>query len=472
MDALPSSAAERAAFGGGGGPLEGVLELGERRVPASLRPFGQLALEAHLGATLGDGERAEALTVALPGGPQRLGPCRFAATEGPGNGRLFFLENLYDCRALCLFGRVVDLRVVFHNLPAVLSQKDRIRPEFRDHAAGLAYDLSVFRRFFDEQDRALSAEPADAAIAGAQALLATEGRRFLSFLDGKVEELGELVRGYGPEEHERHGFYLRRLLWPYLMVSEFLRRTNLKPRGHSGDAEVMRMIHEDAYLGASTFAQLMHKHPLSTPAAEAVRARRWLVRQELSLARERWPKRARARVLSLACGPACELEEVLCLEPGLPEGLELVLVDQDPAALELARRSVRAAEVRLSRAVKVRYEQGSARTMLRARDLKNRLGECGFIYSMGLFDYLTAPVARAVLARAFDLLAPGGTLLVGNFHVGCPTRVHMDYWGDWPLVYRTEEAFLALAEGLPYGARALAYERTRCQMFLRLEKPA
>lgn len=81
-------------------------------------------------------------------------------------------------------------------------------------------------------------------------------------------------------------------------------------------------------------------------------------------------------------------------------------------------------------------------------------------------------MARALLARAYDLLAPRGTLLVGNFHVACPTRVHMDYWGDWPLIYRTEEAFLALAEGLPYAGRTIIYDDTRSQMFLRLEKPA
>jgi extracellular factor (EF) 3-hydroxypalmitic acid methyl ester biosynthesis protein len=108
--------------------------------------------------------------------------------------------------------------------------------------------------------------------------------------------------------------------------------------------------------------------------------------------------------------------------------------------------------------------------MLRARDLEARLGGCAFVYSMGLFDYLTAPVARAVLARAFSLVAPGGTLVVGNFHEKSPTRVHMDYWGDWPLTYRSEEAFLALAEGLPCATRDLVYDDTGCQMFLSLTR--
>jgi hypothetical protein len=108
--------------------------------------------------------------------------------------------------------------------------------------------------------------------------------------------------------------------------------------------------------------------------------------------------------------------------------------------------------------------------MLRSRDLGQRLGEFEFVYSMGLFDYLTAPVARAVLAKAWELVAPGGTLLVGNYHVDSPSRVYMDYWADWPLVYRTEESFLALAEGLPGAARSVELDETGCQMFLVLEK--
>jgi extracellular factor (EF) 3-hydroxypalmitic acid methyl ester biosynthesis protein len=108
--------------------------------------------------------------------------------------------------------------------------------------------------------------------------------------------------------------------------------------------------------------------------------------------------------------------------------------------------------------------------MLRTRDLRGRLGVFDFIYSMGLFDYLTAPVARAVLARTVDLLAPGGEIVVGNFHVTTPTRTYMDYWADWTLIYRSEESLLALAEGLPIASARIDFDETRCQMFLRLQR--
>jgi extracellular factor (EF) 3-hydroxypalmitic acid methyl ester biosynthesis protein len=107
--------------------------------------------------------------------------------------------------------------------------------------------------------------------------------------------------------------------------------------------------------------------------------------------------------------------------------------------------------------------------MLRDRGLRDRLGRFHVVYSMGLFDYLTPPVAKAVLARLVDLLEPGGAVVVGNFHSSQPSRVYMDYWMDWPLYYRTEESFHALAEGLPARA-SLSFDPTGCQMFLKLER--
>jgi extracellular factor (EF) 3-hydroxypalmitic acid methyl ester biosynthesis protein len=81
-------------------------------------------------------------------------------------------------------------------------------------------------------------------------------------------------------------------------------------------------------------------------------------------------------------------------------------------------------------------------------------------------------VARAVLARLFDLLQPGGVLLVGNYHESNPSRLYMEYWLDWCLYHRTEASFLELADGLPAARRGITFDPTGCQMFLRLERGA
>jgi extracellular factor (EF) 3-hydroxypalmitic acid methyl ester biosynthesis protein len=444
---------------------------GGRVFPLTAAAASRLSLhvDLHGGARLEDGAVLDA-----DAGPVRLGRCRFVADGGAARestGRLLFLDEVHDCRALVHDGRLVDLRGFFQNLPLVIAQRDRIRPEFRDHVANVAYDLAVYKRFFDEQDRILADEPEDVAHAARDVLVRTEGREFFAFIDRTLAELERIVAGFSQEEHERHGFYLRRQLWPYLMASEFLRRTNLKPRGYAGDAELMLMLYENAHAGTSTFGQLVHKHPCGTRAADAVRARRLLVPRVLREVSARFADGAPRgfRFLSLAAGPARELEEIV-REPADAERFDCTLLDQDPFALDLARESVRRVEARLGARLSVRYVQDSVRTMLRARDLPRALGLHHFVYSMGLFDYLTGPVARAVLVKAYDLLEPGGTLLVGNYHVRTPTRFYMAYWADWSLFYRNEDSFLQLAEGLD-GAASIEFDESGCQMFLRLEKP-
>lgn len=435
-----------------------------------------LGIEVLGGGPIPDGAVFASIEVDVERGPLRLGRCRFAADAGAAHasrGRLVFLDDVYDCRSLVHEGRFVDLRGFFHNLPLVLAQREGIRPEFREFCSQFVYDLSVYKKFFDEQDRIVGEEPDDVAHAAREALLRTEGRRFLRFLDGKIGEMSRIVSGYTEEEHERHGFYLRRQIWPYLMASEFLRRTNLKPRGYAGDAELMLMLYENSYLGTWVFNQLMHKHPVETPAAEAVRARRRLIPRVLREVQGRFPGLPPFgfKFLSLAAGPASELEEIVRHREDA-ERLDVTLLDQDPFALDLARETVRRLEAARGVRLPVRYVQDSVRTMIRTRDLARDVGRHHFVYSMGLFDYLTTPVARAVLAKAYGLLLPGGTLLVGNYHVANVDRFYMAYLADWSLTYRNEEGFLALAEGLDPASASIEFEESRSQMFLKLEKPA
>ncbi len=403
--------------------------------------------------------------------PFRLGRCRFVAPAGErhADGRLLFLDDVYDCRSLVHEARFTDLRGFFRNLPLVIAQRERVRLEFERWVAALLYDLAVHRRFFDEQDRIIDEEPHDVAAAARGALLAGEGGRFLAFLEQKDRELEELVAGYTKEEHERHGFYLRRMAWHFIVGSDIHRRTNLKPRGYAGDAEMMRLIYENQPAGHYAFDRLLHKHAVSKPGAEAVRARRRLVAGLLREMDAQFGHPTPFRFLSVASGPAWELRDVF-LSPADAGRFECTLLDQDTQALEAARASV--AELESEHGpIHATVVNESVRTMLRDRTLRERLGTFQYVYSMGLFDYLTPPVARAVLSRLYELLAPRGSLVVGNFAAANRNRVYMDYWLDWPLYYRTEESFRALADGL--GAHvSVTFDPTGCQMFLRLDRPA
>src|SRR5258706_13242790 len=98
------------------------------------------------------------------------------------------------------------------------------------------------------------------------------------------------------------------------MGSAFMQRTNLKPRGYAGDAVMMEMLYDNKYVGRYAFNKLLHKHPLEQVAAIAVRNRRVLVPQ---LMRESLEKTTASpfRVLSVACGPARQLDPFFVSDP-------------------------------------------------------------------------------------------------------------------------------------------------------------
>jgi extracellular factor (EF) 3-hydroxypalmitic acid methyl ester biosynthesis protein len=357
-----------------------------------------------------------------------------------------------------------------NELPLVLAQRERINPAFRDYVADLLYDLSVYKKFFDEQDRVLSRETPQVAAAAQVVLLQRAGGEFFKFLDQKLAELAARVKDFTPEEHERHGYYFRRALWPYIMGAAFMQRTNLKPRGYAGDAVMMDMLYDNKFVGRYAFNKLLHKHPVEHAAARAVRNRRVLVprmmREALSAAGGRTP----FTILSVACGPARELEDFFVADDDC-ERLEVTLLDQDEEALAAARLMIDVLGQRRARPLTVKWVNDSVRTLLRTRDLAGRLGRFDFIYTMGMFDYLTPPVAKALLAKLYELLQPGGVMVVGNYHASNPSRYYMAYWLDWVLYYRTEAEMLELTAPLSGARSTITFDESGSQMFLKVERP-
>lgn len=447
-----------------------------RTIQAEALPASTYSLFVRFGNgdLFADGSRFEQLIISVNGEQLELGPFKLlteANIEGH-SGRLVPLEGFYDLERLVETGRMVDLQSEAAKLPLILARKEEIRPEFKSYVANLTYDLNVYKAMFDNLDADYAHEPGPVREVIRKGIIETSGRRFFEFLDKKMTQLEVLVAGMGPEEYQRHGFYLRKQLWTTVPLSPLLERTNLKPRGYSGDSVMMTMLYDNEYEGETTFGQLLHKHHIIQPGAQAVRARRGLVTGLLDEYREGWGLEPgqRLKVLSVASGPAAECEDIFRSEEDCGK-YDYTFLDQDREALFEAAENVAALEKRLGTKIKARFLNESVRTLIRNRHLKERWGEFDFIYSMGLFDYLTPPVARAVLSQLYRLLKPGRTMVIGNFHVSNPSRVYMDYWLDWVLYYRTEEEFRSLVRPELEAETELSFEETGSQMFMRVTKP-
>jgi extracellular factor (EF) 3-hydroxypalmitic acid methyl ester biosynthesis protein len=454
--------------------LTGVLLAGEKQLPIRVVGVTPYTLLVEFNVCPASGTLFDALKL----GELSLARCTFFEhphhplrrkddpPPEPGMGRLVF-ESVYDFSNLAREGAVGDVQQKLQQLPLIWRRKEGIKTEFRDYTAELVYDLQAFRMLLDDIDRNLQQEPIEVRARIRQNAIRIVYPDFARFFDEKLARLAEVVKDYTRQEHERHGFYFRKHVWDLILCSPFLSRTNVKPRGYAGDSAMMHMLYEDTFRGASLFSMCIHRHPVQTHAAQAVRNRRGLIAARLTPLVKQG---RRVRVMSVACGPATELSDVL-RAPEDAAHVELVLLDQDAEALAEALAAVNTVGTRLGISLTVRTIRESVRTMLRTPDLAAAWGRFDFVYTMGLFDYLQAPVARVVLAKLYELLEPGGELIVGNFHVGNPTRIYMEYWMDWVLVYRTEADMHELAAGLPGAMAELSFEDTRSQMFLHVRKP-
>jgi extracellular factor (EF) 3-hydroxypalmitic acid methyl ester biosynthesis protein len=409
-----------------------------------------------------------------------LGSCRFETEESlprrrrgdpaPDSpiGRVVFKERVYDFSGLLQRRAISDLQQRVNNLPLAWNRRHAISNEFRAFVADLLFDLQVYRSVFEELDQRLLQESPQTRDELQTLAREQEYPRFRTWFAERVAELERLTATLSRSQQEQHGFYFRKQMRDFIQSSALLARTNGKPRGYAGDSEVMRLLYENAFRGETIFSQFLHKYPVEVAAAQAVRNRRRFVAE---WAREKMKDRTSVsplRVLSVACGPAEELQEII-LTPDDAARVQFTLLDQDPEALSEARAVIERVEAKLGTKLRVETLCTSVRTMQRGGSAIDE-AQFDFVYSMGLFDYLTDTTATAVLSWLYARVVRGGEVAIGNFHPRNSSRVFMEYWADWTLWYRNEGELMRLADPLPGAQSRISAEETGCQIFLHVTK--
>jgi extracellular factor (EF) 3-hydroxypalmitic acid methyl ester biosynthesis protein len=447
---------------------------GTKKIPIYAKNSSKYSLQfRYLDQHIDHNEKPVKLLIKNNGDSIELGPCRILTDSDLNgySGRIVFTENVYDIQSLFLYKKVIKLQSAFSDLPLILDRKGNIRKTFKEYTGDLVYDLSVYKKIFDDLDSQYRDEPENVRKSVQKAIINSEGQKFMRFFHEKVEELNHVVKDFNQKEHQQHGFYFRRQLWNFVLCCALMARTNLKPRGYAGDSEMMKMIYLNDYQGDTTFCKLMQKYTVGVPAAQSVRNRRTLIMEMLRKFCQTncLAPQEKIKILSVACGPAFELEDIL-RSPYDFEKYHFTLLDQDPRALKDATQFISDIEEKYGATAKIDYVNISVRLMLGKTPFKTDPGKFHFIYSMGLFDYLSTPVAKAIISKLYQLLMPGGELVVGNFHVSNPSKHFMEYWGDWHLFHRTEQEFKNLLSKSSAAEISVIFEDTGSQMFLDINK--
>jgi hypothetical protein len=218
-------------------------------------------------------------------------------------------------------------------------------------------------------------------------------------------------------------------------LSPFAARCFHKPLGYAGDFEMMNMVYRNESLGDTVFGRSLSRVVLDSNAGQAVRHRAHYLVGKITAAAARGEPHRPARILSVAAGPAMELQLILRKAPTLlrAEQAQIALLDQDASALGHAREQIEALAAQAGVEVTLSCINTSIRTVI-AEGIN---GCYDLIYSAGLFDYLKDRTARAAGARLVDALAPAGDAVIGNFGTANPTRPLMELILDWPLQHRS-----------------------------------
>jgi extracellular factor (EF) 3-hydroxypalmitic acid methyl ester biosynthesis protein len=229
-----------------------------------------------------------------------------------------------------------------------------------------------------------------------------------------------------------------------LLEDPFTGRCASKPRGYAGDAGMLDFIYEHPSIASvlrttSEFGRNVFNYTCNSGASRAVRNRRDLLSTEIDRVCDARPD---ARILSVACG---HLREGLTSRAVQEHRLdEFVALDADSESLSTVRQDIGGC--------RVRPVHGSVKTLLKSS--AENLGTFDFIYSAGLYDYLSDAVALRLTKALLNRLRPGGRLWISNFVPNTGNRGYMEAVMDWWLIYRDEKDLESLAAQLALDDRA------------------
>lgn len=259
---------------------------------------------------------------------------------------------------------------------------------------------------------------------------------------------------------EEFGVRVQHELLPYLQLTENADRWYSKPRGYAGDFLSIDLIYKNTPGGSGRLGPLLDRCFLDVPAAVAVRNRRGVLAREIEEAIGA-KGGSPTQVTSLASGPAQELFDVFA---GLsdPMRLKANLVDMDLQALAFV--ADKRDKLRLSRRM-ITHNENLIYLALGRKNLE--LANQDLVYSIGLIDYFGDDMVVRLLNWIHGILAPGGKVILGNFHPNNPTKALMDHVLEWKLIHRSEEDMDRLYARSLFGrpSTAIHWEEQRINLF-------
>lgn len=254
-------------------------------------------------------------------------------------------------------------------------------------------------------------------------------------LDNSLKHLASIRNELSTKQDKAEMKHFRDICLETLLQSTFGKYVFEKPRGYSGDFVTQEMIwrgrtdpNRHRYLGATSIGKILTALTYDMGNPRANEERIYILKRHIA--------ESKSKIASIGCGSCIELwnaEEEL-------KRHEFFLLDQDEGALQRAQE-----EISLDN---VTYHREDIVKFILRNNRQNILSGCSFVYAFGLFDYLNMGTARKLTNYLWKCVSPSGTLLITNAHPANPTRLWMEWAGDWFMDYKNTDTMFGLAEDL------------------------
>ena len=253
----------------------------------------------------------------------------------------------------------------------------------------------------------------------------------------------------------------RLIVGGFVYQSLIIKRANDKPLGYPGDYQLLEAIYDNLPLSEG-IGLYFDRTFLENNYAVAVRNRK----DEMKVVLREFINNSSLpliRILNLACGSCREIKELFSGEVTPQNRVVFECVDQDEEALEFAKQSLG----KLPENIEIKFFKDNVLEIINKPSYySNLIGKQDLIYSIGLADYLPDRILKKLVHFCFELLHPGGRLIITHKDVDKYKPLHPDWSCDWTFIPRNREKLFDLVKESGIRNFSTSVERDDSQIIL------
>lgn len=233
----------------------------------------------------------------------------------------------------------------------------------------------------------------------------------------------------------------------YIFSDPYTLRSFQKPWKYPGDALLLDYIYKLNPVSDITsvpIVRYIHEFCINSQASRAVRYRASVISNYIDSVNLRSHN---TQILSVACGHMRELTSLKSV--GIKPIHQFIAVDHEDRCYQTVVKDNPGLQ-------NFKFYHTNVLDMIRSKEAFPKIGY-DFIYSAGLFDYLSDKISFKLIQTLVDSLRKDGVLLVTNFKPNIPDIGYMESYMDWYLIFRTCEELLRLVEPLKANVTVRAF---------------